>query len=71
MKAKKKTVCPSCNSDNIKIIDYLGVKCIICNNCGLDESKQYEVFPEENKSQKEKGRYTPYKAGGFKRARKQ
>lgn len=49
----------------------MGVKCVVCSNCGYDESKQYDVFPEEKKSQKAKGKYTPYKVGGFKRTKKQ
>jgi len=69
MKNNKK--CPKCKSNNVKIIKYMDVKCVLCSNCGFDESKQYEVFPEEKKSQKAKGRYTPYKAGGFGRAKKQ
>jgi predicted nucleic-acid-binding Zn-ribbon protein len=67
MKNKK---CPKCSSSNVKIIDYLGAKCIKCGNCSYDESKLYDVYPEEKTSQKEKGRYTPYKAGGYKRAGK-
>jgi len=59
--------CPQCKSSKIKIVNYMGIKCIVCGNCEYDESKQYEVFPEEKKSQKAKGRYTPYKTGGFKR----
>ena len=47
------------------------VKCVVCSNCGYDGSKQYDVFPEEKKSQKAKGKYTPYKVGGFKRTKKQ
>ncbi len=71
MKGKnKKIVCPKCKSDKAKITNYMGLKCVVCNNCGFDESRQYEVFPEEKKSQKEKGRYTPYKAGSFKRTKK-
>ncbi|MBW2975932.1 hypothetical protein KY347_00640 [Candidatus Woesearchaeota archaeon] len=62
--------CPECGSGNIKIIGYAGIKCILCGNCGYDESRQYEVYPEEKKPQKEKSRYTPYKAGGFGRGRK-
>ncbi|MAH33526.1 hypothetical protein CL615_03980 [archaeon] len=64
------TKCPKCSSGNIKTISYLGIECIICNDCGYDETKQYEVYPEKNKSQKQKGKYTPYKTGGFKRSRK-
>ena len=67
---KNKKICPKCKSSNAKIIDYMGVRCVVCRKCGYDESKQYEVFPEEKKSQKEKGIYTPYKAGGFKRTKK-
>ena len=67
MKSKN---CPKCKSTNIKVINYLGIKCIICKNCGYDESKQYDVFPEKKSSQREKGRYSPYKTGGFKRTRK-
>jgi len=61
--------CPKCNSGKVKLVDYLGIKCIVCNDCGFDETKQYEVYSEK-KSQKEKGMYTPYKAGGFGRAKK-
>ena len=68
---KNKKACPQCNSNNIKKINYLGVNCIVCKDCGFDETKQYEVYPDEKVSQKAKGRYTPYKAGGFKRTKKQ
>ena len=30
--------------------------------------EDYEVLPEERTSQKEKGRYSPYKSGGGKRS---
>ena len=67
MKIKKK--CPKCASGKIKIIDYMDIKCVICKNCGFDESKQYDVYPEGKKSQKAKGNYTPYKMGGFGRTK--
>ena len=66
----KSKICPKCKSNKVKVIDYLGIKCVICKNCGYDESNQYEVFPEDKISQKEKARYSPYKTGGFKRTRK-
>jgi len=66
----KKTKCPICNSKNIKLADYLDIKCILCLDCGFDERKEYEVFPEDKVSQKEKARYSPYKSGGGKRAKK-
>ena len=62
--------CPKCSSKNIKYFSYLGIKAIKCNNCGFDESNIYEVYPEEKKSQKAKGKYTPYKTGGSLRTRK-
>ncbi len=65
-----KNICPKCKSGNVKMIDYFSVKCIKCYNCGYDETKQYDVYPEEKTSQKEKGRYTPYKAGGSRRGKK-
>jgi len=65
----KKNTCPKCNSENIRIIDYLGIKCIICKNCNYDETALYEVYPEQKKSAKEKASYTPYKTGGPRRAK--
>ena len=65
-----KKICPKCGSSKIKIINYMGVKCVVCSDCGFDESKQYDVFPEEKISQKAKGTYTPYKVGGFGRVKK-
>lgn len=67
---KNKKSCPKCSSNNVKIADYLGVKCLICKNCGFDQTSQYEVYPEQKTSQKAKAGYTPYKAGGHKRAGK-
>tara|TARA_Y100000310_G_C20663819_1_gene806326 strand:- start:1325 stop:1537 length:213 start_codon:yes stop_codon:yes gene_type:complete len=66
---KPSNVCPQCSSENIKVIDYMGVKCKVCSECGLDERNLYEVYPEEKTSQKEKGKFSPYKAGGGKRGK--
>ena len=62
--------CPKCKSENIKLIDYLGTEIIKCNDCGFDESKQLDVFPEQRETQREKKRYTLYKSGGKGRTRK-
>ena len=62
--------CPKCGSKNIKFYTYLGIKTIKCSKCGFDESAVYEVYPEQNTSQKAKGEYTIYKKGGPKRTRK-
>jgi len=66
----KKKICPVCKSRDVKLVDYLEVKCIICYDCGFDERKHYNVFPEEKVSQKEKARYSPYKSGGLNRTKK-
>ena len=62
--------CPKCGSRNIKPYNYLGAKIIKCMDCGFDESKIYEVYPEQKTSQKAKGKYTVYKTGGSQRTRK-
>jgi hypothetical protein len=62
--------CPRCKSDNVKVVDYMDFQCIICSDCGFDERETYEVYPEQKTSQKEKGRYTPYKQGGSFRNKK-
>ena len=67
---KSNKICPVCKSNNIKLIDYIGFKCMLCLDCGFEERKQYEVFHEEKVSQKEKGRYNVYKRGGSGRSRK-
>jgi len=68
--ANKSLSCPRCKSENIKLVDYQGVKCLICKNCGYDETQQYEIYPEQKTSQKAKSRYSPYKTGGSYRAKK-
>ena len=65
-----KKTCPKCNSQNIKLYNYLNIKTIKCNNCGFDESLLYEVYPEQKTSQKAKGKYTIYKKGGSLRTAK-
>lgn len=62
--------CPKCGSKDIKLKNYLGIRTIKCNNCGFDESNMYEVYPQQKTSQKAKGKYNIYKAGGSQRARK-
>tara|TARA_Y100000310_G_scaffold151291_1_gene150868 strand:+ start:6569 stop:6784 length:216 start_codon:yes stop_codon:yes gene_type:complete len=67
---KPGNVCPRCGSDKINLVAYLNIKCVVCNNCGFDERNNYEVYPEDKVSQKEKGRFSPYKAGGGNRGTK-
>jgi len=56
------TKCPKCSSHNLKKYKYDGVDCFQCSKCGYDSCDD-ENFPEERTSQREKGRYNPYKAG--------
>ncbi len=65
-----KNTCPQCHSETIRKVQYMGIICIVCNGCGYDERSLYEVYPEEKASQSQKGRYTPYRAGGPRRSAK-
>ncbi|MBS3139701.1 hypothetical protein J4479_01720 [Candidatus Woesearchaeota archaeon] len=57
--------CPKCGSDNTELYEDLAF--IKCRNCGYDELTT-EPFPYDvRKSQREKGRFTPYKQGGSRR----
>ena len=62
--------CPKCSSYNVEPYIYQSIEVIKCSDCGFDESSDYDLVPEEKASQKAKGRYTPYKAGGSQRTRK-
>ncbi len=59
--------CPKCGSKSIVFQNYRGIKTIKCKSCGFDESSVYEVYPEQKTSQKAKGEYSVYKAGGSRR----
>ncbi len=59
--------CPKCGSSDVKLVKYLGINIIKCNNCGFDESSQYDVYPEQKTSQEAKGKYNVYKTGGARR----
>ena len=52
--------CPKCKS-LVHVEDKLSfIEC----KCGYDELGEDEVFPEQRTSQREKGKYSPYKTGG-------
>jgi predicted Zn-ribbon and HTH transcriptional regulator len=61
--------CPKCHSNKIELEDYMGAQCIICKECGYHEADELNISPEIKTSQREKGRYTPYKTGGGKRTK--
>lgn len=65
-----KPICPGCHSKNVKVIKDNSLTFIQCKACGYDELAGDEVFPEQRTSQREKGRFSPYKAGGKGRVRK-
>jgi DNA-directed RNA polymerase subunit M/transcription elongation factor TFIIS len=62
--------CPKCKSPHVILEEYQGLDCIVCNDCGYDESQQYEVYPEHKSSQKAKGKFNVYKSGGKNRTKK-
>ncbi len=62
--------CPKCNSEDLESVDYLNIKAVKCKKCGFDETEEYEVFPEQRETQREKTRFTPYKKGGRGRTKK-
>ncbi|MFH0977700.1 MAG: hypothetical protein V1837_00215 [Candidatus Woesearchaeota archaeon] len=59
--------CPQCLGDNTKFVQYMGINCLVCNDCGYSEIENLEVYPEDRGSQKAKARYSSYKAGGPRR----
>jgi len=59
-----KSKCPKCHSSNVKFMEYLGSKALFCRDCRFHESEVLDKYPSERKSQREKGRYSPYKTGG-------
>ena len=61
--------CPKCGSENIKIVDYMGAKVIVCKKCGYDETEELAIVPEQRETQREKTRYSPYRKGGGKRTK--
>lgn len=67
---KKGGKCPQCGCTEIKIILDNSLEFIQCSKCGYDELEADEALPETRTSQKEKGRYSPYKTGGRRRSRK-
>jgi len=59
--------CPRCGSDSTKLVNYMGVNCLLCLSCGYDERQAYDVYPDQKPT--ELGR-NPYKIGGPRRAMK-
>ena len=59
--------CPRCHSNNIRIVNYLGVHAVVCNACGFDETAELEELPESRSATKTRG---PYRVGGARRTQK-
>ncbi len=63
-----KPKCPQCGSS--KVIEHKNyIKFITCNNCGYNELEE-DTNLGQRTSQREKGRFSPYKTGGKGRVRK-
>lgn len=56
-------ICPRCNSTKLKKYLYMGFVCFKCLNCKYDSCSDLDFVPEQRTSQREKGRFSPYKAG--------
>ena len=61
--------CPKCGSEDIKIIDYMGAKVIVCNKCKYDETDELAITPGQRETQREKRKYSHYRSGGRKGTR--
>jgi len=61
-----KKTCLKCGSNNVELSIYDSSPVVTCNECGYDEMAELEVYPEE-RSGRQKGKYTPYKKGGHSR----
>ncbi|MEK6950705.1 MAG: hypothetical protein AABX13_03195 [Nanoarchaeota archaeon] len=60
--------CPRCHSRNVKVVDEeLGL--LQCQKCHYNELEEATV-PETRKTQREKGKYSPYQQGGKRRVQK-
>ena len=60
-------ICPKCKSENIRVVDYMGVKCVICKGCKYDERDVYDVHFQERSAPKVK---VVFKVGGHLRTKK-
>lgn len=65
-----KPQCPQCGSTNVKDLQDNGIDYIQCLKCGYDELESDDEFPHQRSTQREKGRYSPYKTGGKTRGKK-
>lgn len=60
--------CPKCGSFKTETLADHNVTFIVCRACGYDES-MYDITEEKRQTQREKGKYNPYKTGGGERTR--
>lgn len=60
--------CPKCKSTDVTVHEDEGLSFVTCNSCDYDELEEF--YPSERTSQREKARYSPYKAGRKGRIRK-
>ena len=61
--------CPKCSSEKVEYVAVLGSKFLRCKACGFDASEEVlDVYPEGRSTQSAKGKFSPYKRGGARRA---
>jgi len=62
-------ICPKCGSHVVISLEHEGVTYLQCRICHYDELEE-DLADQGRSSQREKGKYTPYKIGGKGRVRK-
>lgn len=63
------TTCPKCKSPVVITLEHEGITYLQCRICHYDELEE-DLADQSRSSQREKGKYTPYKKGGKGRVRK-
>ncbi len=56
--------CPRCGSTLVKSVPYLSTVVLVCSACGFDERDELDGVAQQKVSQKAKGSYSVYRAGG-------
>ncbi|MEK6901668.1 MAG: hypothetical protein AABX37_04955 [Nanoarchaeota archaeon] len=62
--------CPKCRSSDVKVISEGELSFSHCNRCHYDELAEEIVEESHRNSQREKEKFSPYKAGGSARTKK-
>ena len=56
--------CPKCGSKETENYMFMRTMILKCSSCGYDEGTEFDQNSSQKTNQKEKSKYSPYKAGG-------